>query len=446
MVCHLTDQYGNRLSPYFPHAVTYTEQRSSPDRLEGCAGDKKKPARNWVKVCLKGYLAIFEGNTRVSPPIPFEMAQKISLFAPKRASITFRLKRFRCRILPTYDENHPTLTRVTALLEIESVAVSYRNATLQTAYLSLSCGKVQKAWYEPATSLDACCFLSCTELTYDAFLRANVCQYTALSDGVKRQYTNQDALHAYGGCGILPPSSTSYCNLYVNGMLQPKVNYRITEGLLTFLTTDVPPKDAPIVLQFISFCAPHNQRLLVQTTHFITRFSGGKRLYRNQDALPLYSDGDIPSPEQVSYYSLYSNGVLQPRTNYEIREGILELKSSDTPNEGSLLFLECVTITNQALQLLPGEVTQYNALANPWNCYSNEEELAMYGPCGIPAPYTESFQQLMVNGVLQPQQNYSVQRGCLCLHTENTPPKDAPIILQSVRVLLPPMESLAFPC
>jgi hypothetical protein len=58
-------------------------------------------------------------------------------------------------------------------------------------------------------------------------LKAQIYQYNALSDGKKRIYTNQDELKEYGDMGILSPDATSYYNLFVNGVLQPKTNYKI---------------------------------------------------------------------------------------------------------------------------------------------------------------------------------------------------------------------------
>lgn len=37
---------------------------------------------------------------------------------------------------------------------------------------------------------------------------------------------------------------------------------------------------------------------------------------------------------------------------------------------------------------------------------------------------------LFVNGVLQPKENYDVQRGVIKLNTLDVPPKGAPVILQ----------------
>ena len=58
-------------------------------------------------------------------------------------------------------------------------------------------------------------------------LHADTYQYNALSDGVKRIYTNNDELTQYGDKGILDPNDVSSFGLFINGVLQPKVNYEI---------------------------------------------------------------------------------------------------------------------------------------------------------------------------------------------------------------------------
>ena len=76
-------------------------------------------------------------------------------------------------------------------------------------------------------------------------------EFFVLSDGVKKVYTEQDAIADYGFQQIMNPVSVSYMNLFINGVLQPKVNYRVTEGRLILLTEDVPEKGCPIILQMI---------------------------------------------------------------------------------------------------------------------------------------------------------------------------------------------------
>ena len=84
-------------------------------------------------------------------------------------------------------------------------------------------------------------------------LYADVYQYNALSDGMKKIFTNDDEIKEYGDRGILNPNSVSYFNLFVNGVLQPKINYEIQEGLLILKTEDVPLKDSPIIITFVTF-------------------------------------------------------------------------------------------------------------------------------------------------------------------------------------------------
>lgn len=425
LVCRLTDQEGAILPPFSRNAVRYIVL----SRSDGSC--------NRIRVLLQGYVTIFEGDTRVSPPLPFSVVQTISLLAPRGSSLHFQLRHFQCYLLPMLLGDASTLARVCVRIELDSVATSYQN----TAILSYQAGGVRTACYQPRRTLDVAHFISQTQVQYDRLVCADLCQYTARSDGVKRHYTDQDAATEYEGCGILAPDRVSYYNLFVNGVLQPSINYAIWEGNLRFLTNDLPPKDAPIVLEFITFHAPNGQRLFVSSENYVTISDGSKRVFLNQDALPAYSDGTIPSPDLVSYYNLYSNGVLQPRTNYTVSQGHLALTTSDLPLPGSLLILDSVRIFDEDQKLLPAVILQYNAKANPYPCYTDGNEIKMYGQSGIPAPHTSSFQHLMVNGAMQPPKNYTVQEGCLCLRTINAPIPNAPLILQSVSVLLPPMES-----
>lgn len=76
-------------------------------------------------------------------------------------------------------------------------------------------------------------------------------EFFVLADGVKKVYTEQDAITGYGNQQIVNPVTVSYMNLFINGVLQPKVNYRVTEGRLVLLTEDAPEKGCPIILQMI---------------------------------------------------------------------------------------------------------------------------------------------------------------------------------------------------
>lgn len=76
-------------------------------------------------------------------------------------------------------------------------------------------------------------------------------EFFVLADGKKRVYTESDALSEYGIQQIWNPSQIAYMNLFINGILQPKVNYEVTEGKIILRTEDVPAEGCPIILQMI---------------------------------------------------------------------------------------------------------------------------------------------------------------------------------------------------
>jgi len=78
-------------------------------------------------------------------------------------------------------------------------------------------------------------------------------EFFATSDGLKRIFTEEDGLVQYGTQKVLNPLNISYMNLFINGVLQPKMNYEVEEGKFTLLTEDIPPEGTPIILQMITF-------------------------------------------------------------------------------------------------------------------------------------------------------------------------------------------------
>lgn len=87
---------------------------------------------------------------------------------------------------------------------------------------------------------------------FNKISKVDVYQYNALADGVKSIYTNEDELTEYGSRGILDPKTVSYVNLFINGVLQPPNVYEVEKGYLHLKTEDVPRKNTPIILQFIT--------------------------------------------------------------------------------------------------------------------------------------------------------------------------------------------------
>ncbi|MEK3907814.1 DUF4183 domain-containing protein [Oceanobacillus profundus] len=82
----------------------------------------------------------------------------------------------------------------------------------------------------------------------------------------------------------------------------------------------------------------------VDTYQYNALSDGKSLLYTNKDELKQYGNRGILDPMKVSYVNLFINGVLQPPVTYEIKEGILQLKTSDVPPEGAPINLQFITI------------------------------------------------------------------------------------------------------
>jgi len=159
---------------------------------------------------------------------------------------------------------------------------------------------------------------------------------------------------------------------------------------------------------------------------------GDKRTFTNADQIPAYGSGSILDPVDVSYYNLYINGVLQPKTNYVLEENFLEIITMDIPLDGVPITLEFVKVKDRGGKVLKGETHLYNAYGHGHETYTDFDEIMVYGQNGILDPKETSFQHLFVNGVLQPEVNYTVEKGILRLATEDLPLRGSPISLQFV--------------
>lgn len=78
-------------------------------------------------------------------------------------------------------------------------------------------------------------------------------EFFTISDGIRRDFAEEDGLVEYGPQKILSPMKISYMNLFINGVLQPKMNYEVADGHLKLLTEDIPVKGTPIILQMITY-------------------------------------------------------------------------------------------------------------------------------------------------------------------------------------------------
>ena len=178
------------------------------------------------------------------------------------------------------------------------------------------------------------------------------------ADGAKQTFRNSDELKEYGGCGILSPTEVSYCNVFVNGLLQPKKNYILKKGELTFTTQDIPSKGQTVIILFVTWMSQNCKIMDAVEWQFSAISNGTKRLYTNGDELEEYRSRGIPSPTEVSFFNLYIDGVLQPQINYCVRKGVLELTAKDAPTKEAFIILDSVMIRNDILELESQWLTQ----------------------------------------------------------------------------------------
>ncbi|WP_283610644.1 DUF4183 domain-containing protein [Faecalispora anaeroviscerum] len=429
ITCRLTDQDGNLVSPYEPDSIQYTVL-ATPEHFG--AGGRYSVTHN-LQVAITGYIVIYSNGEKISAPIPFCMIETLCRPVPKGSCFNFQVKGFHCWADPVWCEENSTMERIKLLISVETLAYTKATASLLVPQVDSDLHVIDCVYIQTNQISDGVRFRSGGCICYKNYaLKADISQYNAISDGVKRTYLNSDELTQYGHQGILSPLEVSYYNVFVNAVLQPKANYILKEGELTFITEDVPSKDQAVMILFNTLKAPDGERMEVTDWQYNVVSDGVKKIYTNDDELKEYGDHGIPSPSEVSYFNLYINGVLQPQVNYKVKRGILELTTTDAPTKGSPIILESIAIRDPAGQLFHMEAYAYNAQSNGGNLYTNQDEIQMYGNQGISGPDESFYQSLFVNGVLQPDVNYMAQNGYLILETEDSPTIGAPISLQSV--------------
>ncbi|RAV02020.1 DUF4183 domain-containing protein [Paenibacillus sp. YN15] len=82
-------------------------------------------------------------------------------------------------------------------------------------------------------------------------LRAAVSFYYAQSTGGKREFRNKDASPGFRS-RIPAPRSYSYAHVYVDGLLQSPLTYRLRTGRLRFVSPTIPTAGANITIEFIT--------------------------------------------------------------------------------------------------------------------------------------------------------------------------------------------------
>lgn len=429
VTCYLTDKYGKPINPYKPGSITYTETNRQKKQIRLKSGELVILDR--ISVSVKGYIVVCI-NDDLSDPMPFCKTEHVYLYAPSEAKVSFKVNDFNCCAVPVFSEDN-TIDTIKTFVNIDTIAHTKACVDLMVPEVDRSSHSTKKTCITVNKIFDSTRFLSEFTVRYrKMLLKADVYQYNALSDGIKKTYTNKDELKEYGQKGILSPKEVSYYKLFVNGVLQPDKNYKLEKGLLTFETDDIPNEGAPIIITFIAFRGRNNGIINAEAYQYNTISDGKKRRFTNNDELKIYGDRGIPDPGEVSYFNLFINGILQPKNNYLVRKGLLHLTTTDIPKEGEPITLEFITIRDRNQKLIKAETYQYNTLSDKKTVYTDKDELAIYGKKGIPDPEKTSYQNLFVNGVIQPGNNYKVQEGCLTLKSEDLPLKGTPISLQFI--------------
>lgn len=193
-----------------------------------------------------------------------------------------------------------------------------------------------------------------------------------------------------------------------------------------------PYSTALIVGEVTGSFSPADSIFRGENYQYNTVSDGVKKEFTNDDELVIYGNLGIPDPNDTTFFNLFVNGVLQPKPNYMVETGRLTLLTANAPKEGVPIILEYLIMKDKSDQLLKSEVYQYNTLSNGEKVYTNEDELTMYGNKGILDPNQTSYENLFINGVIQPSINYVIKEGILILEVESAPIEDAPISLQFI--------------
>lgn len=433
--CHLTDKNGNVIDPCQPGAIVISEhscpKKRATIKVKSPTGDVL--TKQLVAISIKGFVAVCSEAGILSAPLPFCIIKYLFLFAPIGTDLCFTLNCFQCRAVPIFSKGESRANNIKITILIDTTVFSKAKTCLKVPIVD-SCNEICDQICISADRIyDSARFCCKACLLHSNILRhAEIYQYNAISSGNQRVYTNADELTEYGHRGILSPDEVSYYNLFVNGVLQPKINYALAKGRLELMTTDLPLPGQAVMITFVTFKNQQDDILPVTSLLYNTVSDGVKRVFTNDDALIEYGCDGIPDPCKVSYNNLYVNGVLQPKTNYTVEKGILTLITEDIPLKGQMITLESLIIKGPCGNVIKVKTYQYNAYSKAKKCFTNKDGIAEYGDAIIISPKYSAYQNLFVNSVIQPDISYTVDKGCIRLKTEDAPIKKAPVSLQYV--------------
>lgn len=442
-ICYLTDETGRILDPCTSSSVQYAV--ISCQKLCECKkfSPKETVFLHQVTVLITGYLTIYINDASFIGPIPFSETQTLKLYAPDCSHFSFTVRKFCCRTVPwifgTGASSRPEITvtiettaRSEGEIEIVVPVIRFHNPAENCLLPPESSGT--HMWLDVDQVYDRSVFTTQIVIPpcVQTLLKADVYQFNAYAHA-SDIYTDADEIPQYGSQSILAPDSVSYLSVFINGVLQPPVNYDITAGKLTLDTNDTPIGTAPLLIRYIRLRDQNGSLLKGETYQYNAVSDGVKTVYTNADELTMYGSQGILNPASVSFYNVYINGELQPKTNYELSEGLLILKTVNVPIAGAPIIAEFITVKDPVSgNPVKAILSQYNTQSAGKNTYTNQDELTEYGSSGIPNPAATSYQNLGINGVIQPSVNYSVNTGIITINTVDIPITGAPIYLQSV--------------
>ncbi|MED1560654.1 hypothetical protein AJ85_15785 [Alkalihalobacillus alcalophilus ATCC 27647 = CGMCC 1.3604] len=93
--------------------------------------------------------------------------------------------------------------------------------------------------------------------------------YYAIARENQFTFTDSDRLTEYESSKIISPKDSMVVNLFINGILQPPILYKVEAGKLTLLSTDAPLQGNLIILQFICFLSGFPLSIKFQNQPFL---------------------------------------------------------------------------------------------------------------------------------------------------------------------------------
>ncbi|WP_416149877.1 DUF4183 domain-containing protein [Salipaludibacillus sp. HK11] len=425
--CYLCDKNGNRLSPTDLNAV----------KIKIVSITEANENLKHIELAISGFIISEslkqEYDHCPSSPVPFLVLKSFSLKLPEKNFICFQIKKnsFQCTRFTKFNcqINFMLLTEIYTpiIISLEGCYVFPRsNKTIlpleikeqrkDSHCLHVDC--LHDSFFHPITS-----DVSLTPQINDK-LEAESSLYYAKGNGEKRVFTNVDEICNPNTAGLLNPEQVTFCNLFVNAVLQNPNSYNLEEGKLTFLTNDIPEKNVPIITQFVTVFS-HNGEVLKGEIDFFHTSANGTAME--------FPTKTLPTSDTVTFVDLFINGVLQPQENYKVTNGSLLLTTEIPPRKGVPIILQYVKISNSIGVTVRGESSTFCVASDGISKIFSEKYHCLL--C-FPVPFIDcphvSYRNLFINGVLQPNDLYNFRHGKLQLKTSDAPIKKAPIILQGL--------------